>query len=199
MLLQAGKFDAVGLGPGLSTQPAVKAMVQRLVQQWPKPLVVDADGLNVLVDALDAFKKATAPRIITPHPGELARLLLQPVETVQHDRAGTARRAAQAWRCTVVLKGHQTVVAHVDGAVYVNDTGHAGMASGGMGDVLAGMITSLLGQGLAPFDAAKLGVYLHGAAGELARASIGEAGLLASDVAHTIPQAICAYLDGGPT
>ena len=198
ILLQADRYDAAGVGPGVSLQPATVAAVRRLVAQWPKPLVVDADGLTALVEDPGALKKATAPRVLTPHPGELARLLQQPVADIQRNREGIARRVARDWRCVVVLKGHRTVVADLEGRAYVNDTGHPGMAGGGMGDVLTGVIVSLIGQGLAPFAAAKLGVYLHGAAGELARDRIGEAGLLASDVAHTIPQAIREYLRNAP-
>ena len=199
VLLAAERFDAVGLGPGLSVDPSTKSAVRKLVAQLPKPLVVDADGLTALVDDLGALKKATAPRIVTPHPGELARLLQQPAAEIQRNREATARRLAREWHSTVVLKGHRTVVAHVDGRCYVNETGNAGMATGGCGDVLTGMITSLLGQRLGPFEAAALGVYLHGLAGDLARERVGEAGLLASDVASTIPQAIRQYLEGGPT
>ncbi len=199
VLVSAARYDAIALGPGLSLQPATVSAVRRLVAQLPKPLVVDADGLTALVEGAGAIKQATAPRVLTPHPGELARLLAQPVAEIQRDREAVAQRVACEWRCVVVLKGHRTVVADLDGRVYVNETGHAGMAAGGMGDVLTGMIVSLIGQGLMPFAAAKLGVYLHGAAGDLARARIGEAGLLASDVAHTIPQALRQYLQAEPT
>lgn len=198
VLRAADRFDAVGLGPGVSVDPATQAAMRTLVAQLPKPLVVDADGLTALAGDLGALNKATAPRILTPHPGELARLTQQPVAEIQRNREAIAQRMARAWRSTVVLKGHRTVVAHVDGRCYVNETGHAGMASGGMGDVLTGVITSLLGQRLGPFEAAALGVYLHGLAGDLARARVGEAGLLASDAASTIPQAIRQYVQDAP-
>ena len=196
VLSHTDRFDAVGVGPGVSLTSATQTAVRTLVARCPKPMVVDADGLTALVGHLDVLQQAAAPRVLTPHPGELARVLQRPVTEVQRSRQAAAARVARAWRSVVVLKGHRTVVAAPDGRAYVNETGHPGMATGGCGDVLTGVITSLLGQGLQPFDAAALGVYLHGLAGDLARDRIGEAGLLASDVAHTIPQAIRLYLRG---
>ena len=189
----AGEMDAVAIGPGLSQHPQTKTLVRQLLPKIPKPLVLDADGLNALAEDVALLKKLPLPIILTPHPGEMGRLIRLSPEEVQRDRQRIAAEFAKMYRVIVVLKGHATVVARYDGEVYVNDTGNPGMASGGCGDVLTGMIAGLLGQRLAPFDAARLGVYLHGLAGDLAAADRGEIGLLASDLADRIPQAIRTY------
>ena len=131
--------------------------------------------------------------IITPHPGEMGRLIRQSADDVQRDRERTAVEFAKLYKVIVVLKGHGTVVASFDGSLYINETGNPGMASGGFGDVLTGMITGLLGQKLSLFDAARLGVYLHGLAGDLAAKERGDVGLLASDLLDRIPAAIRRY------
>jgi len=189
----AERMDVIAIGPGLSQQPQTKELVRRLLPHLAKPLVLDADGLNALAEDVGLLKKLTTPVIITPHPGEMGRLIRQSAEDVQRDRQRTAAAFATQYRVIVVLKGHATVVANVDGAVYVNETGNPGMASGGCGDVLTGMIAGLLGQHLEPFDAARLGAYLHGLAGDLAAAERGNVGLIASDVLDRIPQAIRQY------
>ena len=187
------QMDAVAIGPGLSQHPQTKALVRQLLPRINKPLVLDADGLNALAEDMTVLKKLLLPVILTPHPGEMGRLIRQSAEDVQRDRERTARSFATQSRVVVVLKGHGTVVASFDGSVYVNDTGNPGMASGGFGDVLTGMIAGLLGQKLSLFDAARLGVYLHGLAGDLAAAERGQIGLLASDLADRIPLAIRQY------
>jgi NAD(P)H-hydrate epimerase len=186
-------MDAVALGPGLSQDPQTKALVRQLVPAIVKPLVVDADGLNALSEEVGLLKRRTLPLIITPHPGEMGRLIRQSVAEIQQDRERTAVEFATRYQVLVVLKGHRTVVASFDGSVHVNETGNPGMASGGMGDVLTGMIAGLLGQKLSFFDAARLGVYLHGLAGDVAAANHGEVGLIASDLLTTIPLAIRQY------
>lgn len=186
----AGRATAVALGPGLSQQPATQRFVRQLLPTLRLPCVVDADGLNALAGHLEILRHARAPLILTPHPGEMARLVGRRVEAVQADRLRIAHEAAARWRVVVVLKGHRTVVAAPTGRTYLNSTGHAGMATGGMGDVLTGVIGSLLGQGFAPFDAAVAGVYLHGRAGDLAARALGPVGLLATDVAAQLPAAI---------
>jgi NAD(P)H-hydrate epimerase len=167
--------------------------VRQLLPRVTKPCVVDADGLNAIAEEPHLLKRLTLPLILTPHPGEMGRLITLSAEQVQRDRERIATGYAQQSRMVVVLKGHRTVVANVDGACYVNDTGHPGMASGGMGDVLAGAIAGLLAQHLAPFDAARLGVYVHGLAGDLAAKEQGSVGLLASDLLATIPRALRQY------
>ena len=187
------KADAVALGPGLSQQPQTKALIREVLPKIRKPLVLDADGLNAVAEDLPVLGKLPLPIVLTPHPGEMGRLARLSVEQVQSDRRRITVEFAKKHRVVLVLKGHETVVASFDGAVYVNDTGNPGMASGGCGDVLTGMIAALLGQKLPLFDAARLGVYLHGLAGDLAAKEQGEVGLLASDLADRIPLAIRQY------
>jgi NAD(P)H-hydrate epimerase len=156
------------------------------------PLVVDADALNILAGFEKWWERVPANSILTPHPGEMARLMDQEADrdAIQADRWGTARRMAKAWNQVVALKGAFTVVAAPDGRVDVSPFANPGLASGGTGDVLAGAIVGLLAQGLAPFDAAVAGVYLHGLAGELVRAELGNAGMVASDLLPALPDAI---------
>jgi NAD(P)H-hydrate epimerase len=187
------RMDAVGVGPGLSQQPQTKELVRQLLPRTRKPLVLDADGLNALAEDVGVLKKLALPIILTPHPGEMARLIRQSSDEVQRDRQRTAVEFAKKYRVVVVLKGHETVVAGFDGASYVNETGNPGMASGGAGDVLTGVIAGLLGQKLGLFEAACLGAYLHGLAGDLAAAERGQVGLIASDIVDRIPQAIRQY------
>lgn len=184
---------AVAIGPGLSQQPETKQLVRQLLPRVTKPCVVDADGLNAIAEEPQVLKRLSLPIILTPHPGEMARLIRQSAQDVQRDRERTAKEFAAHYQVVLVLKGHQTVVANFDGELYVNETGNPGMASGGMGDILTGMIAGLLGQGLSVFDAARLGVYLHGLAGDLAAAKQGQVGLIASDLLDTIPLAIRQY------
>ena len=189
----AERMDAIAVGPGLSQHAQTKELVRRLLPMIAKPLVLDADGLNALAEDVALLKKLPLPIILTPHPGEMGRLIKLSAEEVQQDRERIAKEFAKKHRVIVVLKGHGTVIASYDGAVSVNETGNPGMASGGCGDVLTGMIAGLLGQKLAPVDAARLGVYVHGLAGDLAAAERGEIGLLASDLVDRIPLAIRKY------
>ena len=192
------KRDVVAIGPGLSQQEETKELIRRLVVKIVKPLVVDADGLNAIAEDVALLKKRLLPMIITPHSGEMGRLVKLSSDEVQSDRERIAKEFAKMYRVIVVLKGHQTVIASFDGTVAINETGNPGMASGGSGDVLTGMIAGLLAQKLAPFDAARLGVYLHGLAGDLAAKERGEIGLIASDVIDTIPLAIRQYQQQQP-
>jgi NAD(P)H-hydrate epimerase len=189
----ADRADAVALGPGLSQQPQTQELVRELLSKIVKPLVLDADGINALAVEPGILRKRALPLILTPHAGEMGRLIRQSAEEVQRDRQRTAVEFAKKYNVIVVLKGQGTVVASFDGSVYVNDTGNPGMASGGAGDVLTGVIAALLAQGLALYDAACLGVYLHGLAGDVAAADKGQVGLIASDIADRIPQAIRQY------
>ena len=187
------RMDAVVIGPGLSQQAQTKELVRQLLPRITKPCVVDADALNAIAEEPQILKRLTLPMIFTPHPGEMGRLIVQSAENVQRDRERIAKEFATRHRVVVVLKSHRTVVANFDGELYVNETGHPGLASGGTGDVLAGVITGLLAQGLALFDAARLGVYLHGLAADLVAKEQGSVGLIASDVLATIPRAIREY------
>ncbi len=182
-------FDAVLVGPGLTTHADSAALVRELVRICRVPLVMDADALNVLAGQPQCIDQAACPVIITPHPGELARLVGCDAHAIQSDRCGTARAAADRTGATVVLKGAGTVVVARDRPAFINMTGNPGMATGGSGDVLAGLLAGLLGQGLSPFDAAKAGVFLHGRAGDMAAWRSSQAGLVAGDIIQEIPYA----------
>jgi ADP-dependent NAD(P)H-hydrate dehydratase / NAD(P)H-hydrate epimerase len=192
----AAGVSAVAIGPGLTTHPEVVALVRRLLPRLDQPVVVDADGLNALAGEAVRLRDVPGPVVITPHPGEMARLLGRAVDEVQRDRTATARDAARTLRVVVVLKGARTVVASPDGRVYVIPTGNAAMATGGMGDVLTGAVAAFLGQRVPPFEAAACAAYLHGLAGDLAAASRGELGLLAHEVADDIPRALARVRAG---
>ena len=158
------------------------------------PLVLDADGLNAFAGEAAALRARRAATVVTPHPGELARLVGETVAEIESDRPAAASRAALATGAIVVLKGHRTLVATPEGEVFINPTGNPGMASGGSGDVLTGLLVALLAQGYEPLAAAQLGVYLHGAAGDLAAESIGDVGLRASDLIEMLPRALAALV-----
>jgi NAD(P)H-hydrate epimerase len=180
----------LAIGPGLGTLPATRALIQGLVPDVAIPMVIDADGLNCLAEAPRLFLNAKAPCVITPHPGEMARLAGISVPEVQADRIGCARNFAMRFAIHVVLKGAATVIALPDGEVFINPTGNAGMASGGMGDVLTGMIAALISQGLSPAAAALTGTYLHGASADHLARTKGPFGFLAGEVMAGIPREI---------
>lgn len=195
------RATVVALGPGLSTHPETAETVRGMVRRLRLPCVLDADGLNAFAPLEAEGGNHTSPEgpfgrgldggplVVTPHPGEMARLLGGGTAEVRADRLGVAERAAAAWRCTVVLKGARTVVAEPGGPTYINPTGNPGMAAGGTGDVLTGMIAGLLAQGLAPGTAAAAGVFLHGRAGDLAAAEKGQVSLMAGDLLELVPAA----------
>jgi len=177
----------VGIGPGLNCDQRLGELIVNLALRLQVPLVIDADGLNALVGRMDSLRKAKAQVILTPHPGEMARLSGQKTEEVQADRIGVAQRFAKDFKVIVLLKGFRTVVAFPSGAIYINPTGNPGMATAGMGDVLTGMICAYLAQGV-PSEEAVLGaVFNHGAAGDRVLAKKGDRGLIASDVIEEIP------------
>ena len=189
ILAFAESCDAVALGPGLSQVTETQQLARDLIQQIPVPLVVDADGLNACVGATEVLTGRSAPTVLTPHPGELGRLIDVPMSDIQADRVATARQAAEDLGCVVVLKGAATVTAAPDGEVWVNPTGNPGMASGGVGDVLTGIIGALLAGGADALDAAVSGVFYHGRAGDLAAELRGERALVASDLLEQLPDA----------
>ena len=182
--------DAVVFGPGVTTAPGVRALAEWLVESSPVPLVIDADGLNCLAGQIGWLRRKRAPVILTPHPGEMARLTSVSTENVQSDRIGISRKLATDYGVAVVLKGARTVVAGPDGRVSINPTGNPGMASGGMGDVLAGMVGALLAQGLDLREAGEVGAYWHGYAADRVARRSGETGLLATDVIEELPMAL---------
>jgi NAD(P)H-hydrate epimerase len=179
--------SALAMGPGIGRGEGAAAVVRAVLAEARCPVVVDADGLNVLAGDLAPLKDAAGPVIVTPHPGEMARLMRVSTKQVQRDRLASAQKLAEKASCIVVLKGARTVVALPDGRVSVCTAGNPGMASGGMGDVLTGMIAGALAQKMEPFVAARLGVFVHATAADRVAASRGERGLLGLDVAHEVP------------
>jgi NAD(P)H-hydrate epimerase len=185
------KTDVIAVGPGLGQTPATAAFVQGLVERAGVPLVLDADALNAFAGEPERLMgRDGVDVIITPHPGEMARLLNVSIEAVQNDRLNHARDFAAAHRVHVVLKGHRTIIAGPDGRAFVNLTGNAGMATGGTGDLLTGMIAAWFAQLLDAEAACKVAVYLHGSAGDLAEADEGEIALVATDVAARLGDAV---------
>jgi len=184
------RCDAVAIGPGIGRNPETVAFVHDILPKIDVPLVIDADGLNAIAEDVTVFEKQKSPAVITPHPGEMARLTGTPIEAIQSNRLKAAKDAAVRFGVTVVLKGAATVTASPDGEAWVNSTGSVALASGGTGDVLTGAITGLLAQGLSTLDAAICGVYIHGRAGELAEERYGSAGTAATDLLPLLPLAI---------
>ena len=182
---------AVAIGPGLSTNPETVEVVQSLMKHLDRPSVLDADALNALASRASLLTECKTPPILTPHPGEMARLEVGATsQSVNADRLGTARRFARERGVFVVLKGARTVVARPDGLLMVCPTGNPGMATAGTGDVLTGMLVGLLAQGVPSWEAACAATYLHGAAGDLAAGRLGFAGMIAGDLIEQIPYAI---------
>lgn len=186
LLRIVGDCDAVLLGPGLSQNEGIIQTVAGVINRTDKPLVLDADALNLVARNTDVLSALHSPCVITPHPKEMAALLGCTVEEVQKDRVGVASSFAKKYRLTVLLKGAATVIADEKGRLAVNPTGNSGMATAGSGDVLAGMVVSLLGQGIPAFESAVAGAFLHGMAGDLAAKEMGEASVMASDIIQHI-------------
>lgn len=177
------QMDAVLTGPGLGQSEGTFQVVRSVLENAACPVVLDADGINVIAAHKDILRGRTNPTILTPHDGEFARL----GGIIGDDRSAAAAEMARELGCTVLLKGHRTVI--TDGeTTYINHTGNPGMAVGGSGDVLAGIIVSLLGQGIDPLEAAACGAWLHGAAGDLCAAEIGQYGMLPGDMASVLPR-----------
>jgi ADP-dependent NAD(P)H-hydrate dehydratase / NAD(P)H-hydrate epimerase len=185
------RADIIAVGPGLGQAPGTAAFVQALVERAGVPLVLDADALNAFAGEPERLTgRDEVAVVITPHPGEMARLLNTSIEAVQRDRVRHAREFAASHRVHVVLKGHRTVIATPDGRTFVNLTGNSGMATGGTGDLLTGMVAAWFAQLLDAEAACKLAVYVHGTAGDLAEADEGEVSLIAGDVAARLGDAI---------
>lgn len=183
----ASTKQAVVLGPGISQEPGTQRFVQTFVPQCATPLLIDADGLNCLSRRPTVIDQASAPLVLTPHPGEMARLCSRTTGDIQADRTGAALEFASRYGCVVILKGKNTVIASGDGRCYINPTGNPGLATGGTGDVLAGLAGGLMAQGLAGFDAAALAAYVHGRAADLVAEKRTSRGMLARDVVEAIP------------
>ena len=191
LLAFAATRDAVVIGPGLTTHPETVDLVQEFVKRIDKPCVLDADALNALAGKASLLTQCRRPPIITPHPGEMARLETDATtQSVNQDRLGTAMRFARDRGAIVILKGARTVIARPDGLTAICPTGNPGMATAGTGDVLTGMVGGLLAQRLSPWDAACTATYFHGLAGDLAANIYGQAGMLARDLIRQIPHAL---------
>ncbi|MGH7275636.1 MAG: NAD(P)H-hydrate dehydratase [Candidatus Rokuibacteriota bacterium] len=191
----AARRDAVALGPGIGLDAETQRAARALVQELAKPMAVDADALSALAGHLDALRSTPAARCLTPHPGELARMLGVTTEQIQKDRIATVREFATRYGAHVALKGAASVIGDPDGRVVVNPTGNPGMASGGTGDVLTGMLGAFLARGMAPASALQSAVYLHGLAGDLAADRLGEESLVAGDVIEALPDAFRRLTD----
>jgi NAD(P)H-hydrate epimerase len=181
----------VAFGPGLGRSPGLNALTAWLYTHLPQTMVIDADGLTALAARRETLGRPAAARILTPHPGEFARLL-DVARVPAEQRESAAVELAARWGVVVVLKGHRTLI--TDGVSRaINTTGNPGMATGGSGDVLTGLVTALACQGLAPFDAARMGVFLHGLAGDLAASELGQEAMIASDLIRFLPKAFQEY------
>lgn len=187
------QFDVVAIGPGLSRYPETKKLVLWLLQALDRPIVLDADGINALADNPKSMDQIKRQIVLTPHPGEMARLMGKTTQEVQSNRMEISRKFVENRKnATLVLKGHRTIVINEE-KFYINETGNPGMATAGAGDVLTGMIAALLGQQYAPFEAAQTAVYLHGLAGDIAAQEKGEISLIATDILDNLHRAFLAH------
>lgn len=190
ILKEIENIDSIALGPGFGIDGGRIEVVSEIIRNTNSPMVVDADGINCISKNINILKEKKGPIIITPHPGEMGRLLNLQIKEVEEKREYYAKYISEKYNIITVLKGHKTIVSCPEGEIYINNTGNPGMATAGSGDVLTGIIASLLGQGLDPFNAARLGVYLHGLAGDMVRDKIGEYGIIARDIVEAIPYGI---------
>jgi len=190
VLKKTRTVDTLAIGPGLSQQAETVRLVQSLLPQLDCPTVLDADGLNALSKNIRLLKRVKAPFVLTPHPGEMGRLIGKTNQFVQKNRQKVAKAFSVQYNVVTVLKGHRTVVVSPRGRCFINQTGNPGMASAGCGDVLTGILGSFLGQGMAPFEAACRAVYVHGLAGDLAAKEKGEVSLIATDLLTHLPHAL---------
>lgn len=181
--------DVCAIGPGLGHSEGVLKCIKAVLSA-NKPILLDADGINSVAGHIDVLESNHAEIVITPHPGEMSRLCGLPIDVIESDRETIAAEFAKKYNVTLLLKGNNTVIASPRGEVHINPTGNSGMASGGMGDALSGIIASFIGQGLSGFDAAVLGAFLHGFVGDIAANKIGKFGMIASDVIENLPAAI---------
>lgn len=188
-----GTISVCAIGPGMSGYPEANAVLRFVLERAGVPLVIDADGLNALMGDTAILKDRQVPVVLTPHPGEMSRLTGRSIEEIQSNRIETAREFAADWGVTLVLKGNKTVIADPAGNIYININGNPGMATAGSGDVLCGMITGLIAQGLKPQDAALAGVFLHGMAGDLAAQTRGQRGLIATDMIGVLPEILARF------
>lgn len=193
--LMEGK-QVIAVGPGCTSGPAMTSIVSKLLETATQPLVLDGDALDILAFVPEAADEIERPLVLTPHPGEMARLAGIDIDAVQADRPGVAREQAERFKAIVVLKGAHTIVASPDGALFINPTGNPGMATAGMGAALTGLIAAFLAQGHDPLEASCMSVYLHGLAGNRAANLRGERGLVPMDVIDFVPSILLAWENG---
>ncbi len=190
--------SAVVIGPGIGTTKETQSLVLRLLDALRVPIILDADGLNALATEAKVLPLTNRSLVLTPHPGEMARLIRSTSKAVQQDRIGISRTFARSGRLHLVLKGHRTLIATPEGNIYINPTGNPGMASAGTGDVLTGMIGGLIAQGFGILPSVQMAVYMHGAAGDRVSLEKGERSLTATDLIHTIPALFRSGLSSVP-
>ena len=195
MALIEGK-RCLAVGPGIGTDASTGRLLAHLIQKCPIPMVIDADGLNLIAARPEMLASCRSPIVLTPHPGEMARLSGQSTTQIQSNRVGHARAFAERYKLHLVLKGAATVVARPDGTAFINATGNPGMAAGGMGDVLTGLLAGLIAQGIEVSAAARAAVYLHGAAADRLSRDKAPTGYLATEVMDAIPEAVHALAAG---
>jgi len=180
-------YSSIALGPGLSLEKSTQKFIFKIIETSPVPLVIDADAITTVSKNLDILQRTKTHKILTPHPGEMSRLTNIKKSFIEENRKDISTTFAKKNNCTLLLKGHHTVVSSSSGEVYVNKTGNAGMATAGSGDVLTGIIASFLSQKLSAFDSAKYGAYLHGKAGDIAEKTLGKISLIATDIIDQVP------------
>ena len=183
------KSDAIAFGCGVGLSSGVDETLRSLITKNTKPLIIDADGINSLSKHIDLLKEKACPIVLTPHEGEMSRLLDKSVGYIRSNRAEVAVGFATRFGVTLLLKGKNTVIASADGDVFINPTGNSGLATAGSGDVLTGIITALISSGLSPFDAAVAGAYIHGLSGDIAAEKLGSRSMTASDIIEYLPNA----------
>lgn len=184
------RCGSIAIGPGISQNKETLNLVRNLVTKLTKPIILDADGINAFVGHSETLKKAQGKLVLTPHTGEMARLIEKNIDEVKKNRNDIALKFANEYNVILVLKGHNTIVANPKGEFYINETGNAGMATGGVGDILTGIIASFVGQGLDAYTASILGVYFHGLAGDLAVKEKGVLSLIATDLLNKLPEVL---------
>ncbi len=189
ILKQADSCDVVAIGPGLGKVEKLSGLIEELIKK-SKKILIDADGINGLAGNIDILSQNCSDIVLTPHLGEMSRLCGLPIDEIQKNRQEIVQNFARKYKVTLLLKGKNTVVASSEGVVHINPSGNSGMASGGMGDVLSGVVASFMGQGLSGFDGAKLGAFIHGFAGDIGAEEKGKFGLIARDVIEKLPVAI---------
>lgn len=191
ILTLADRYDVVAIGPGITQSPETMKLLFSTIPRLGRPLVVDADAINILAKDLTVLQRGGRASILTPHPGEMSRLTRRSIDDLNRNREEIAAEFARKHHVVLLLKGYRSVI--TDGQrLAINETGNPGMATAGSGDVLTGVVAGLLAQGLAPFDAARLGAHLHGLAGDIAAREVGPVGMIATDILDRLPKALQA-------